>query len=109
MKRTVQNRRSCGKGAGTRTPPGVTSKKVAEKKIKIVEKLLQEWLKNKKLNFYSMLGAYSDKKNLGQLHSFEEDEGEEIKLMLVINKLTEGKHVKIKRRSGVILLRELDE
>ena len=54
-----------------------------------------------------MLGSYSDKKNLDQLHSFEEDEGEEIKLMLVINKLTEGKHVK--GISGVILLRELDE
>ena len=83
------------------------SKKVAEKKIKIVEKLLQEWLKSKKVNFYSMLGAYSDKKNLDQLHSFEEDEGEEIKLMLVINKLTEGNHVK--GISGVILLRKLGE
>ena len=54
-----------------------------------------------------MLGSYSDKENLNQLHNFEEDDDEEIKLMLVIDKLREGNHVK--GINGIVWLRQLDE
>ena len=54
-----------------------------------------------------MLGAYTDRKNEEQLEGFENDNSEETKFMLVINKADEGLH--IKGLNGIVWLRALDE
>lgn len=84
-------------------------KKSGEDKIKEYEQKIKEYLKNSGINpkCYSMLGAYSDKKNEAQLKSFETDESEDTKFMIVMNKANEGLHVK--GIDGIIWFRALDE
>ena len=68
-----------------------------------------EYLKESGINpkCYSMLGAYSDKKNENQLNSFENDDSEDTKFMIVMNKANEGLH--IKDIDGIVWFRALDE
>lgn len=84
-------------------------KKSGEDKIKEYEQKIKEYLKNSGINpkCYSMLGAYGDKKNEAQLKSFETDESEDTKFMIVMNKANEGLHVK--GIDGIIWFRALDE
>jgi len=84
-------------------------KKSGADKIKEYEKKIKEYLQNSgiKPKCYSMLGAYSDKKNEAQLKSFETDESEDTKFMIVMNKANEGLHVK--GIDGIIWFRTLDE
>lgn len=84
-------------------------KKSGADKIKEYEKKIKEYLQNSgiKPKCYSMLGAYSDKKNEAQLKSFETEESEDTKFMIVMNKANEGLHVK--GIDGIIWFRALDE
>lgn len=84
-------------------------KKTGIDKIQEYEQKLEEYLKDSGLNpkCYSMLGAYSDKVNENQLKSFEEDDSEDAKFMIVMNKANEGLH--IKGIDGIVWFRALDE
>ena len=84
-------------------------KKTGTDKIQEYEQKLIEYLKDAGLNpkCYSMLGAYSDKKNEDQLKSFENDDSEDAKFMIVMNKANEGLH--IKGIDGIVWFRALDE
>ena len=84
-------------------------KKTGIDKIQEYEQKLIEYLKDSGINpkCYSMLGAYSDKKNENQLNSFENDDSEDAKFMIVMNKANEGLH--IKGIDGIIWFRALDE
>lgn len=79
-----------------------------ELKIKDAEEKLKQWLENSGLpiEMYSMLGSYTDKKNLEELHNFKADNGN-TKFMIVMNKLNEGVH--IDGIDGMIWMRPLDE
>ncbi len=59
------------------------------------------------LEFCSMLGEYSKSKNRRELEKFEQDAPNKVKLMVVMNKLNEGVHVK--DVDGLIWYRPLDE
>jgi len=59
-----------------------------------------------KIDSYSMLGSYSDKKNEDNLREFNKKTNNRIKLMFVMNKLNEGVHVD--NISGIIWLRPID-
>ncbi len=54
-----------------------------------------------------MLGAYSNKENENQLKSFENNNSEDTKFMIVMNKANEGLH--IKGIDGIVWFRALDE
>ncbi len=84
-------------------------KKTGIDKIQEYEQKLVEYLKDSGLSpkCYSMLGAYSDKKNEEQLNSFENDDSEDAKFMIVMNKANEGLH--IKGIDGIVWFRALDE
>ena len=56
---------------------------------------------------YSMLGQYSQKRNAKELNGFETSDSEHMKIMIVMNKLNEGVHVK--GIDGIIWTRALDE
>ena len=97
-----------------------SGKKTQEDKIKEAEMQLREWLKrvdetkyDDKGNIidgpeiYSMLGQYSQKRNAKELNGFETSDSEQMKIMIVMNKLNEGVHVK--GIDGIIWTRALDE
>ena len=97
-----------------------SGKKTQEDKIKEAEMQLREWLKgvdetkyDDKGNIidgpeiYSMLGQYSQKRNAKELNGFETSDSEHMKIMIVMNKLNEGVHVK--GIDGIIWTRALDE
>ena len=97
-----------------------SSKKTGEDKIKETELQLREWLKgvdetkyDEQGNIidgpeiYSMLGQYSRKRNAKELNEFETSESNHMKIMIVMNKLNEGVHVK--GIDGIIWTRALDE
>ena len=97
-----------------------SGKKTQEDKIKEAEMQLREWLKgvdetkyDDKGNIidgpeiYSMLGQYSQKRNAKELNGFETSDSEHTKIMIVMNKLNEGVHVK--GLDGIIWTRALDE
>ena len=56
---------------------------------------MREYLKDSGIDaeYYSMLGAYTDKENASLLEEFEREDANKIKLMIVMNKLNEGIHV----------------
>ena len=84
-------------------------KKTGIDKIQEYEQKLVEYLKDSGLSpkCYSMLGAYSDKVNENQLKSFENDDSEDAKFLIVMNKANEGLH--IKGIDGIVWFRALDE
>ncbi len=97
-----------------------SGKKTQEDKIKEAEMQLREWLKgvdetkyDDKGNIidgpeiYSMLGQYSQKRNAKELNGFETSDSEHMKIMIVMNKLNEGVHVK--GIDGIIWTRALYE
>ena len=90
---------------GNKTEKGKTSvEKIEEYKRKI-----SEYLRNSGIEpeYYSMLGAYSDKENERQLEGFERENSDKTKFMVVMNKANEGLHVK--GVDGIIWFRALDE
>ena len=78
-------------------------------KVKEWEKQISEYLKNSGIEpeYYSMLGAYSDKENERQLEGFESKKSDKTKFMIVMNKLNEGVHVE--GVNGILWFRPLDE
>ena len=97
-----------------------SSKKNPEDKIKEAEMQLREWLQgvdetkyDEQGNIidgpeiYSMLGQYSKNRNASELNEFEISDSEHTKIMIVMNKLNEGVHVK--GIDGIIWTRALDE
>ena len=70
---------------------------------------ISEYLKNSGIEpeYYSMLGAYSDKENERQLEGFESENSDKTKFMIVMNKANEGLH--IKGLDGMLWFRPLDE
>ena len=97
-----------------------SSKKNPEDKIKEAEMQLREWLQgvdetkyDEQGNIidgpeiYSMLGQYSKNRNASELNEFETSDSEHTKIMIVMNKLNEGVHVR--GIDGIIWTRALDE
>ena len=97
-----------------------SSKKNPEDKMKEAEMQLREWLQgvdetkyDEQGNIidgpeiYSMLGQYSKNRNASELNEFETSDSEHTKIMIVMNKLNEGVHVK--GIDGIIWTRALDE
>ena len=97
-----------------------SSKKNPEDKIKEAEMQLREWLQgvdetkyDEQGNIidgpeiYSMLGQYSKNRNASELNEFETSDSEHTKIIIVMNKLNEGVHVK--GIDGIIWTRALDE
>ena len=74
--------------------------------IEKYKKELMQYFNEEDIEFYSMLGSYSRAKNRMQLAKFENQNPNKIKFMLVMNKLSEGKHADI---DGIIWYRPLDE
>ena len=83
--------------------------KTSVEKIEEYKRKISEYLKNSGLEpeYYSMLGAYSDKENERQLEGFESENSDKTKFMVVMNKANEGLHVK--GVDGIIWFRALDE
>ena len=83
--------------------------KDSKDKIKEYEEKIRGYLKNSGIEpeYYSMLGAYSDKENERQLEGFESKNSDKTKFMIVMNKANEGLHVK--GVDGIIWFRALDE
>ena len=83
--------------------------KDSKDKIKEYEEKIGGYLKNSGIEpeYYSMLGAYSDKENESQLEGFESKNSDKTKFMIVMNKANEGLHVK--GVDGIIWFRALDE
>ena len=83
--------------------------KNAVDKIKEYERKMREYLKDSGIDaeYYSMLGTYTDKGNANQLESFESEDENKTKFMIVMNKANEGLH--IKGVDGMIWFRALDE
>ena len=83
--------------------------KTAVDKIKEYEERMREYLKDSGIDaeYYSMLGTYTDKENANQLESFESEDENKTKFMIVMNKANEGLH--IKGVDGMIWFRALDE
>ena len=83
--------------------------KDSKDKIKEYEEKIGGYLKNSGIEpeYYSMLGAYSDKENERQLEGFESKNSDKTKFMIVMNKANEGLHVK--GVDGIIWFRALDE
>ena len=72
------------------------------KKGALLSKKTKDYVEN-----YSMLGSYGSKHNDKELMTFEHDDFNKYKFMLVMNKLNEGTH--IKGVNGLIWFRALDE
>ena len=70
---------------------------------------MREYLKDSGIDaeYYSMLGAYTDKENASQLEEFEREDANKTKFMIVMNKLNEGIHVE--GVNGILWFRPLDE
>ena len=87
----------------------IIGKKNGKEKIAEYEQKLREYMKEAGISSkcYSMLGAYSDKENEAQLTAFENDDSENAKFMVVMNKANEGLH--IKGLDGIVWFRPLDE
>ena len=83
--------------------------KDSKDKIKEYQEKIRGYLKNSGIEpeYYSMLGAYSDKENERQLEGFESKNSDKTKFMIVMNKANEGLHVK--GVDGIIWFRALDE
>ena len=83
--------------------------KTSVEKIEEYKRKISEYLKNSGIEpeYYSMLGAYSDKENESQLEGFESENSDKTKFMVVMNKANEGLH--IKGVDGIIWFRALDE
>ena len=83
--------------------------KDSKDKIKEYQEKIIGYLKNSGIEpeYYSMLGAYSDKENERQLEGFESKNSDKTKFMIVMNKANEGLHVK--GVDGIIWFRALDE
>ena len=83
--------------------------KTSVEKIEEYKRKISEYLKNSGIEpeYYSMLGAYSDKENERQLEGFESENSDKTKFMVVMNKANEGLHVK--GVDGIIWFRALDE
>ena len=83
--------------------------KTSVEKIEEYKRKISEYLKNSGIGpeYYSMLGAYSDKENERQLEEFESENSDKTKFMVVMNKANEGLH--IKGVDGIIWFRALDE
>ena len=83
-------------------------KKTSKDKIDEYRKKVEEYLKDSGITpkFYSMLGEYTDKKNREELNAFEEENPEETKFLIVMNKANEGLH--INRLNGIIWFRDID-
>ena len=83
--------------------------KESKDKIKEYEERMREYLKDSGIDaeYYSMLGTYTNKENASQLESFESEEKDKTKFMIVMNKANEGLH--IKGVDGMIWFRALDE
>ena len=83
--------------------------KTSVEKIEEYKRKISEYLKNSGIEpeYYSMLGAYSDKENERQLEGFEGENSDKTKFMVVMNKANEGLHVK--GVDGIIWFRALDE
>ena len=83
--------------------------KTSVEKIEEYKRKISEYLKNSGIEpeYYSMLGAYSDKENERQLEGFESENSDKTKFMVVMNKANEGLH--IKGVDGIIWFRALDE
>ena len=83
--------------------------KTSVEKIEEYKRKISEYLRNSGIEpeYYSMLGAYSDKENERQLEGFESENSDKIKFMVVMNKANEGLHVK--GVDGIIWFRALDE
>ncbi len=88
---------------------GMKKEKNSIDKVKEWEKQISEYLKNSGIEpeYYSMLGAYSDKENERQLEGFESEKSDKTKFMIVMNKLNEGVHVD--GVNGILWFRPLDE
>ena len=84
-------------------------KKTSKDKIEEYRKKVEEYLKDSGITpkFYSMLGEYPDKKNREELNAFEEENSEETKFLIVMNKANEGLH--INRLDGIIWFRDIDD
>lgn len=83
--------------------------KTSVEKIEEYKRKISEYLKNSGIEpeYYSMLGAYSDKENERQLEGFEGENSDKTKFMVVMNKANEGLHVK--GVDGIIWFRALYE
>ena len=83
--------------------------KTSVEKIEEYKRKISEYLRNSGIEpeYYSMLGAYSDKENERQLEGFESENSDKTKFMVVMNKANEGLHVK--GVDGIIWFRALDE
>ena len=83
--------------------------KESKDKIKEYEERMREYLKDSGIDaeYYSMLGAYTDKENASQLEEFEREDANKTKFMIVMNKLNEGIHVE--GVNGILWFRPLDE
>ena len=83
--------------------------KESKDKIKEYEERMREYLKDSGIDaeYYSMLGTYTNKENANQLESFESEDENKTKFMIVMNKANEGLH--IKGVDGMIWFRALDE
>ena len=83
--------------------------KTSVEKIEEYKRKISEYLKKSGIEpeYYSMLGAYSDKENERQLEGFESENSDKTKFMVVMNKANEGLHVK--GVDGIIWFRALDE
>ncbi|MBR2744847.1 MAG: DEAD/DEAH box helicase family protein [Clostridia bacterium] len=83
--------------------------KSGEEKVKQAQEQLREWLKyvDGEPEFYSMLGSYGKRRNTQELNAFEESSSEHVKVMIVMNKLNEGVHVR--GINGIFWQRALDE
>ena len=83
--------------------------KTSVEKIEEYKRKISEYLRNSGIEpeYYSMLGAYSDKENERQLEGFENENSDKTKFMVVMNKANEGLHVK--GVDGIIWFRALDE
>ena len=83
--------------------------KESKDKIKEYEERMRGYLKDSGIDaeYYSMLGTYTNKENAKQLESFESEEKDKTKFMIVMNKANEGLH--IKGVDGMIWFRPLDE
>ena len=87
----------------------IENSKTSVEKIEEYKRKISEYLRNSGIEpeYYSMLGAYSDKENERQLEGFESENSDKTKFMVVMNKANEGLHVK--GVDGIIWFRALDE
>ena len=83
--------------------------KTGEDKIKAYQDYLNKMFEGTEIvpQLHSLLGSYSKDKNKEEIDSFESDNSEKTKFMVVMNKANEGLH--IDGVDGIIWFRALDE